>query len=148
MQFEPLDQGVGFMVQPGSQLTLGRLPQFKLTHARISRQHVDLTVASQQQQQQGDSSNVVCTCLAHKKAEVKRGTDVHAVQPGQQFQVGWCSTVAVACCCTRVQQNTCKLLAATIVGSNMLHFNACRTVIPYSRLCNANNTCAVYDDLL
>jgi hypothetical protein len=86
MQFEPLDQGVGFAVLPGTHVTLGRLPQFKLTHARISRHHAELAV--QQQQQKGDSVPLVVTCLAHKRVEVKRGADVHTVQPGQQFQVG------------------------------------------------------------
>jgi hypothetical protein len=101
MQFEPLDQGVAFTVQPGAEITLGRLPQFKLTHARISRHHAELTVQPQQQQQQQQhtSEPLVCTCLARKRVEVKRGGDVHTVQPGQQMQVRlWMLDAAVPSC--------------------------------------------------
>jgi hypothetical protein len=101
MQFEPLDQGAPFTVQPGAAITLGRLPQFKLTHARISRHHAELTVQTQQQQQQQQQETrepLVCTCLAHKRVEVKRGADVHTVQPGQQLQVRVLMLEAVMTC--------------------------------------------------
>jgi hypothetical protein len=53
----------------------------------------------QQQQQQGLTGDLVCTCLAHKKVEVKRGADVYTVQPGQTFQVRWGTAAADAWCC-------------------------------------------------
>lgn len=87
MEFQPTDQGASFIVPLGSTVSLGRQPQYKLTNPRISRQHVELTVQQKQQQQQ-QAELITCTCRAHKKVEVQRGTCVFTLKCGQQFQVG------------------------------------------------------------
>lgn len=93
MQLTPTDQGVAFHLAPSKAVTVGRQPQFQLTSARVSRQHVKLLCPA-------DGNSVVVT--AHKRIEVVRNSTGAAteVQAGQTLQVklGWVEQCNVSGC--------------------------------------------------
>lgn len=80
MQFVPTDQGSQFTLAPSTTITLGRQPQYHLTSAKVSRQHVELTCSADGQ---------YVTAMARKRVEVKRLSTgaVVTVQAGQECQV-------------------------------------------------------------
>eukprot|EP00878_Enallax_costatus_P015250 GHUV01015968.1.p1 GENE.GHUV01015968.1~~GHUV01015968.1.p1 ORF type:complete len:808 (+),score=308.86 GHUV01015968.1:556-2979(+) len=80
MEFTPTDQGTKFLLAPNTALTVGRQPQFQLTSAKVSRQHVELVCS--------DDGHCV-TAIAHKKFEVEHGSTgtLTAVQAGRRCQL-------------------------------------------------------------
>ena len=65
-------------------MELGRKPELKLTHPRISRTHATL------QWRPADDGSAAVQCLAHKRVDVQRAgsSSTTAVEPGEQVHHG------------------------------------------------------------